>query len=137
MQFISKRIFWTCWWPDTYLFFLLISFRLSVSWLYNLPLCLSTYFAVDVLSELSMVVAFIIMPSWRVNICLYYQLQNTVGSSLVVSLFQKISCWNKLYSLLDDQMLRSGFSGELPAILLWHKQTNAWNNRRINGQMII
>ena len=68
--------------------YLLISLRLSVSWLYNLPLCLSTYFAVDVLSELSMVVSFIIMPSWRVNICLYSQLQNAVGFSLVASLFQ-------------------------------------------------
>ena len=79
MQFISNR----------HLFFLLISVRLSVSWLYNLQLCLSTYFAVDVLNELSMVVSFIIMPSWRVNICLYSQLQNAVCFSLVVSLFQK------------------------------------------------
>ena len=68
--------------------YLLISLRLSVSLLYNLPLCLSTYFAVDVLSELSMVVSFIIMPSWRVNICLYSQLQNAVCFSLVASLFQ-------------------------------------------------
>ena len=87
MQFISKRIFglvgdWT--------YTLYINLSQIISFMViQFVVVPSTYFAVDVLSELSMVVSFVSMPSWRVNICLYSQLQNAVCFSLVASLFQK------------------------------------------------